>query len=143
MGPSHRASRWVELTVTLVILGLIAAIALPRYMAYVTDARRAAINALGGALRSSVALVQAHYIARAQTTTPVVLSDGTQVAVTTGKNGGIPTVTAAGIEAAVNTGGSFAFAPATGMWNFQSGAIEDCNATYTASGAVIVKTSGC
>jgi MSHA pilin protein MshA len=131
------------LIVVIVILGIVAAVAIPRYMSYITDARRAAIHALAGAVRSSVALVQSQYVAKGQTTSPVTLADGTNVVVTTGKNGGIPTVAAAGIGSAVSTDGSFAFVPATGVWNFQSGPIENCNATYTASGTVSIDTTGC
>ena len=132
----------VELVVVLVVLGILAAVAIPRYVSYTTQARAAALNGLAGALRSSVALVQSRYTATGQTTSPVTLKDGSTVVVTTGANGGIPTVAAAGIEAAVNQTG-FTFTPATGTWNFASGAIANCNAVYAASGAVTVTTTGC
>jgi hypothetical protein len=101
------------------------------------------MNGLAGALRSSVALVQSRYVAGGQTTSPVTLADGvTTVAVTTGANGGIPTVAAAGIQAAVTADG-FTFTPASGVWDFTSGAIANCTATYAATGVVTVVTTGC
>jgi MSHA pilin protein MshA len=133
----------VELVVVIAILGILAAAAIPRFVSYTKEARGAAMDGLGGALRSSVALVQARYIATNATTSPVMLADGvTTVAVTTGANGGIPTVATAGIEAAVNVQG-FVFTPATGVWDFQSGAIANCNVTYTAAGAVNILKTGC
>ena len=132
----------VELVVVIAILGILAAIAIPRYVNYTSQARAAAMNGLAGALRSSVALVQARYVATGQTTSPVSLADGTTVAVSIGANGGIPTVAAAGIQAAVNADG-FTFTPATGVWDFTSGAVANCTATYAATGVVTVDTTGC
>ena len=132
----------IELIVVLVVLGILSAVAIPRYVSYTSEARAASINGLAGALRSSVALVQSKYVATGQTTSPVTLMDGSTVAVTTGANGGIPTVAVAGIEAALNQTG-FTFTAATGTWNFASGAIANCNVVYAATGAVTATTTGC
>ena len=132
----------VELVVVIVVLGILAAVAIPRYTSYTTEARAAALNGLAGAIRSSVLLVQARYVATGQTASPVVLADGTNVVVTTGANGGIPTVAATGIEAAVNQTG-FLFTPATGTWNFASGTIANCNVVYVAAGTAAVNSGGC
>ena len=132
----------VELVVVLVVLGILAAVAIPRYVSYTTEARTAALNGLSGALRSSVALVQSRYVATGQTASPVTLADGSTVIVTTGANGGIPTVAAGGIEAAVNQTG-FTFTPATGRWDFASGAIANCFVTYAAAGTATVTSTGC
>ena len=132
----------VELVVVIAILGILAAIAIPRYVNYTSQARAAAMNGLAGALRSSVALVQARYVATGQTTSPVTLADGSTVAVSVGANGGIPTMAVAGIQAAVNADG-FTFTPGTGVWDFTSGAVANCTVTYAATGVVTVDTSGC
>ena len=132
----------IELIVVLVVLGILSAVAIPRYVSYTTQARAASMNGLAGALRSSVALVQSKYVATGQTTSPVTLMDGSTVAVTTGANGGIPTVAVAGIEAAVNQSG-FTFTAATGTWNFASGAVANCNVVYAATGAATAITTGC
>jgi MSHA pilin protein MshA len=134
----------IELVVVIAILGILAAVAIPKYVNHTSQARTAAMNGLAGALRSSVALVQSRYIATGQTTSPVTMADGTTVAVTTGANGGIPTVAAAGIGAALNADGmGFTFVPATGVWNFQSAAVANCTVTYQATGQLLVDTSGC
>ncbi|MGZ5092069.1 MAG: pilin [Burkholderiales bacterium] len=132
----------IELVVVIAILGILAAVALPKYVNHVTQARTAAMNGLAGGLRSAVALVQSRYIVTGATTSPVTMADGTTVAVTTGANGGIPTVAAAGIQAALAADG-FTFTPATGVWDFASGAIANCTATYAATGQVTVVTTGC
>ena len=132
----------VELVVVIVVLGILAAVAIPRYVSYTTEARAAALNGLAGALRSSAALVQSRYVATGQTASPVVMADGTNVVVTTGANGGIPTVAATGIEVAVNQTG-FLFTPATGTWNFASGTIVNCNVVYAAAGTATVNSGGC
>lgn len=132
----------IELVVVIVILGILAAVAIPRYAGYTTEARVAALNGLAGALRSSVAVVQGRYIATGAATGPVTMLDGTTVAVTGGAAGGIPTVANAGILAAVNVGGTFGFTPATGVWDFPT-AVTNCNVTYTAAGAASVTSAGC
>src|SRR5438034_10936355 len=80
----------VELVVVIVVLGILAAIAIPRYAAYTRDARLASLNGLAGAMRSSVMLTQARYMADNTGTSPVTMADGTAVTVSTGAGGGIP-----------------------------------------------------
>ena len=131
----------VELVVVIAILGILAAVAIPRYVNYTTEARRAAMNGLAGAIRSAVMLVQSRYVVNGDNTAvTVTMSVGQVVAV--GAGTGIPTVAAAGIEAALRAEG-FAFVPATGVWNFASGAIANCNVTYAAAGTATVDTTGC
>lgn len=135
----------IELVVVIVILGILAAVAIPRYVGYTTEARIAALNGLAGGLRSSVALVQGRYIALNNGVTPVTLLDGvTTVAVSVGASGGIPTMAANGIGNAVDVGtpATFVYIPATGVWNFPS-AIANCNVTYAATGSVTVTSAGC
>ena len=133
----------VELVVVIVVLGILAAVAIPRYVTYTTDARIAALNGLAAALRSSVMLVQGRYQATGNlTATSVTLADGNPVTVSAGVNGGIPVVAAAGIAAAVRQEGfTYSVAGPTGTWNFASGAVAGCNVTYIATGAVTVNNA--
>ena len=132
----------------IVILGLLAAIAVPRYVSYVRDARIAALNGLAGAIRSSVELVKARYVMSGAATSPVTMQDGTTVSVrTTGASAGIPRSNAGGINNAVTLGipPTFVYTAggATGTYNFPT-AIANCRVTYTAAtGAVTVVTTGC
>src|SRR5438067_6469362 len=88
----------VELVVVIVVLGILAAIAIPRYATYTSDARLASLNGLAGAIRSSVMMSQGRYMANGTGTSPVTMADGTTVAVSTGAGGGIPLSTAGGVD---------------------------------------------
>jgi MSHA pilin protein MshA len=135
----------VELVVVIVVLGILAAIAIPRYANYTREARIASLNGLAGAVRSSVGLVQARYVAAGTGTSPVTLADGvTTVAVSTGAAGGIPLSAAGGIGNALNING-FAYTPggASGTFNLVP-TIGACNVTYTAAtGAAVVDPTSC
>ena len=88
----------IELVVVIIILSVLAAIALPRFINLGTQARTASVNGVAGGLRAAVAIVRSQYIALGLTTSPVTMLDGTLVTVNTGAtNGGVPTGAAAGI----------------------------------------------
>ena len=55
----------IELVVVITILGILAAIALPKFVALQTDARVAKLNAARGAVLAAAATVHAAYLARA------------------------------------------------------------------------------
>jgi MSHA pilin protein MshA len=134
----------VELVVVIVILGILAAVAIPRYMTYTADARIAALNGVSGAVRSSVGLTQARYVATGNVTaTTVTLADGNTVATSAGANGGIPLATAPGIGAAVSVQG-FAYDAANTRFDFAPNPVANCHVTYTAAtGAADVVSTGC
>ena len=138
----------IELVVVILILGLLAAVAIPRYADLSKQARISSINGVAGGLRGAVALVRAQYIAGSMTTSPVTMLDGTTVAVIAGApsaGGGFPLSTAVGISNAmpdpsdytvVNGAASATYTP--------SGGSATCLVTYTAvGGTVTVAVSGC
>ena len=53
----------VELVIVILILGILAATALPKFMNVTTDAHRAAVAGVGGAFGSAVSLVHAQWMA--------------------------------------------------------------------------------
>ena len=141
----------VELIVVIVILGILAATALPKFINVTSDANQAAINGLAGGLRSAVTVVQARYFASGGTGTTVTMADGNPVTVIA--NTGIPAASSAGIVAAMTSIDGFAIGtPASGavQFDFAPSAITNCSLTYddgsttTANaGQVNVTTTGC
>jgi MSHA pilin protein MshA len=129
----------IELIVVIVILGVLAATALPRFINVATDARIAAMNGLAGGLRSAVALAQSRYIATGSTvaTTINMGINGAVQAVDVAAGTGIPAATPAGIQAAMQAVDGFVFACNAGTCNItQTGSPAACVVTYSAAGVV-------
>lgn len=98
----------VELVVVIVVLGLLAAFAVPRFIDITTAARTSSVNGFAGGLRAAVAVVKAQYMINGTGTSPVTMADGTTVAVgTAGTAAGVPTGAVAGIQNAMNDIGGF------------------------------------
>lgn len=125
----------IELIVVLVILGILAAFAIPRFANVSADARVAAMQGLAGSLRSSAALVHGLALARGVTTGTVPL-EGSDVDVA----GGYPAATATGIEATVLNLEGFRRAHSAGVSSFRPNSLaadSACVVTYTqATGSV-------
>jgi len=68
----------IELVMVIVILGILAAVAIPRYIALQSDAHQAAVKGMYGSVRSAAAMVHATYLIR--NTNPVVV-EGSSVAI--------------------------------------------------------------
>lgn len=136
----------IELVVVIVILGILAATALPRFVNLSTDARIAAMNGVAGAMRSAVVLAQARYQTTGNLTATTVTMGTTSVDVAAGT--GLPAATAAGIEAAMQDTSGFVFAHAAGVSTVtQTGSPAACAVTYTAATGVVstaaVTTANC
>jgi MSHA pilin protein MshA len=132
----------IELIVVIVILGILAATALPRFVNLGTEARSAAVEGIAGSLRGAVNLAQAKYLAVGSTGATSVDFNGTAVAVTAGS--GLPTGAAGGIGNAIQLGGDIT--PSYGGTStFQpTGGGATCQATYdAATGVVATVKTGC
>ena len=73
----------IELVVVIVILGLLAAAALPRFINVTQDARIASLNGIAGGLRTAASLARAEYIVTGNNAAATVTMDGQAVAVLT------------------------------------------------------------
>jgi len=153
----------VELIVVIVLLGVLAAVAIPRYANNTQQARGAVLNGIAGSIRSSAAEVQGLYqIAYANSTsgapTTVTMRDGTVVAVSVGTgagaNGGLPSPVAGGIDHAITLPAEISYDPTSQHFYYTAiGNIATCNVYYNtpaASGAnpititaVTVTSTGC
>lgn len=121
----------IELVVVIVILGLLAATALPRFVNLQSDARTASANGMGGGVRAASNLAHAVWLARGAAGTAVTM-EGVSVALTFG----YPTEAAGGIRLAMQDVSGFTYAPGTGQFDFTPTAVGSCNVVYTQSAAV-------
>lgn len=143
----------VELIVVIVILGILAATALPRFINVTGDARVASVQGMAGGLRSAAGVVQAKWMVAGSTGDSTVdMADGTTVAVTTGATGGFPITGAAdttGLAAAVRCESATAcqgftlVQDATTATFTPSGGSATCQVVYSSTGTVTPTVTNC
>jgi len=129
----------VELIVVIVILGILAATALPKFVNLQTDAKQASMKGLAGGLRSAVEVVRGKwYAAGSSSDTTVDMADGSTVVVgIAGTASGVPIGDATGIGAAL--GSTAGYTPTYGaVTNFTpASGPATCVVTYTAATGVV------
>ena len=146
----------IELVVTISIIAILAAVALPRFITLQTQARIAKTQALYGGLRSAAVLAHAQAIATNTVTTgPAIISMEAQNVTLIN---GYPTSDLAGIQTAlqisnltedvtITPGG--AAAGATFIVAVNGGTVPNCQVTYTSpivgggSPLISLTTTGC
>lgn len=138
----------IELITVIVVLGILAAFAIPRFTGLESQARIATVNGLAGNLRSGAALAHALWMAAGNAPATVTMEGNTSVAMNT--TSGYPTAAAAGIDNVIQDLSGFA---ASGTRDFKltnapsNG--DNCKVNYaaptTAGGAptITTTTSGC
>lgn len=94
---SQKGFTLIELVIVIVILGILAAVAIPRYISLQVEARAAAVNGLFGTVRSAAAMVKATALVRGVTNGNITTEDGTVVTVVNR----YPATAAGGIDNAV------------------------------------------
>ena len=147
----------IELVVVIVILGILSAVAFPRFVNLTTDARVAAVQGFAGGIRSAVGMTQARYFATGNNAAvSVTMADATTIAVAAGN--GIPTGATGGIGDAIAGDAGCPDATVGGCQGFTAdfttatavtfrptnGGSATCGITYDGTtGLAAVVTTGC
>jgi MSHA pilin protein MshA len=121
----------IELVTVIIILGILAAFAVPRFVNLSNEARAAAIDGLGGSVKSAMSLAHAKYIVEG--TEPSSISmEGATVTL----SNGYPAASAAGIGEALNGADDFKHKNGT-FWLKKGGgsAPDDCKVVYANGGS--------
>ncbi|HET7306361.1 MAG TPA: type II secretion system protein [Gammaproteobacteria bacterium] len=139
----------IELVTVIIILGILAAFAVPRFIDLSTQARAAATQGLGGSVQAAAAL--AHSVAVANgvsTTSSPVKMDGVNIDM----KWGYPTASSTGIVAALQSTQGFAGSTAgttTTLFLKTLTSHDNCEVSYTepttasATAAIAIDTSDC
>jgi len=109
----------IELIIVMVILGILAAFAIPRFFDFGSSARKASINSLLGSVNSASSIGHAAALANNQTATTATTITMDNTAVTF--INGYPDGSATGIGAAVNAPTTTSTTPAAGQYTFAAG----------------------
>lgn len=120
----------IELVVVITILGILAAFAIPRFASLEIEAREAAVQGLGGSVRSAAALAHSLSLATGVAVDASVTMEGTAITMANRYPdlGGID-------DALLDTTG-FTYTPATGVFT-KDGATTpaNCSVTYAQAAA--------
>lgn len=138
----------IELIVVIVILGIMSAIAVPKFVNFQSDARTSVMNGLEGAIRGASTLAYSKSLIEGEETQASASVDMSGQTVDTVF--GYPAGTAAGIEVAIDLEGDITVAHAAGVSTFQYGTIgATCQVSYTQAAAagsaptIVTTTTGC
>jgi len=121
----------IELVVVIVILGILAATAIPKFVDMATDARIAKMQGAAGSMKSGLALFHAQWLLNGSPAdaTPVAMEGGTSV---TGVSG-YPAASAAGIGAASGVAAPDYIVSTTGFTVTPDATRTSCTVVYTAA----------
>jgi len=137
----------IELIVVILVLGILAAIAAPKFVDLTGQGRKAALNGLRAAVSSASTLTNALQVAQGATPGQPVTVEGVAVLMTNG----YPSQNSGGIDAAVRFDSSTF--QTTGTMTFQvktAPTVAQCQFVYTAAAATtqpptigVATTTGC
>ncbi|MGL6336356.1 prepilin-type N-terminal cleavage/methylation domain-containing protein [Aeromonas jandaei] len=135
----------IELVIVIIILGILAVTAAPKFLNLQDDAKKSAAQGVQAAVSSSAQLVYSKSAlagVERSATASVSSSDGTSIAVVYG----YPAATSAGIQSAVTIDGSWAGAVSGSNYVFSTSGSK-CTVTYapatSTAGATTTLDGGC
>jgi len=135
----------IELVVVIVILGILAAVAVPKFIDIQSDARISSVEGMAGGIRSAVSLARAQYLVTGDNTLDEISMSGDTVDVNVGT--GIPIGSAAGIGAAMQSLDGYTpdyTTPTAVTIQPNNGGSATCGISYNGTtGVVTVDTTGC
>jgi len=122
----------IELVTVIVILGILAAFALPRFAGLEEQARIAAVNGMAGGVRAGAALAHAAQLAQGKSSGQAVTMEGNSVAMTFG----YPTAAVGGIDATLQSTTGFTAAGTRYYYINSASVTANCRVTYTAAASL-------
>lgn len=138
----------IELVIVILVLAIMAAIGVSRFISLGTDARKGSVNGMRGAINGAVLLSRAKHKARGGSGTSVSM-DGATIDV---DSSGVPCAGADGIESALfakdgfsaSTSGTPCSGSATTSFEPVEGGSSTCKVEYSeADGSASVTVTGC
>lgn len=143
----------IELVIVIVILGILAAVAVPKFVNLQTDAKKAAVKGLGGAVKAATNITRAKWLVNDNGSATTVTIDGETIDVYTASDNlsGYPKATAAGIGNALDYDTDKYEATANGNnfeFNYTGNTAAECGVIYKADEpndnlTVTINTDGC
>ncbi len=137
----------IELVIVIVILGILAAAALPRFSDLAGDARTASVNGVAGSLRAAAAVAHATQLAKSYSVGQPVALEGISIAMSNGYPNAI--TTAGSVISVLTDLTGFTTSLNNSSLSFTVTGRTNCTAEYnnapntTTAASVSVTTTGC